>query len=230
MDAHNPPPTENSSTLHPADAEVRFAFEELRQNNLEGAVQHFTTAIELETTEALHYSNRARVFFELGRTEEALADYSAAIELAPSAALYSSRSVLYVALGRTGAALGDLNEAYDLEPTAENLLNRAMFFGNRGMAEDALRDMDKVIELEPDRAESYLYRANLIFALLQQKPHLYERGLSDLQRAAELDTNGNLRAALAELANQLEKNLPDSPAPALSRKVVDTIRTQKINN
>lgn len=226
MDANTPAPQENNAATHPADAEVQLAFEQLRQNNLEGAVQHFTTAIELETTEALHYSNRARVLFELGRTEEALADYTAALELNPSAALYSSRSVIYVALGRTGAALGDLNEAYDLEPTPENLLNRSLFFGNRGMAEDALRDMDKVIELQPDRAESYLYRANLIFALLQQKPHLYELGMSDLQRAAELDTNGNLRAALAELANQLEKNLPNSPAPALSRKVIDTIRAK----
>jgi tetratricopeptide (TPR) repeat protein len=226
MDAKSPTPNEDSSSLHPADAEVQLAFEQLRQNNLEGAVQHFTTAIELETTEALHYSNRARVLFELGRTEEALADYTAAIELAPSAALYSSRSVIYVALGRTGAALGDLNEAYDLEPTPENLLNRALFFGNRGMAEDALRDMDRVIELQPNLAESHLYRANLIFALLQQQPHLYERGLADLQRAAELDTDGNLRAALAELANQLEKNLPNSPAPALSQRVIDTIRAR----
>lgn len=214
----------DNSPEHPADSFVRAALEQLKNNDVEGAIENFGKAIALEPQEALHYSNRGRLLFALGRAEESLADYSKAIELAPEATLYSSRSVIYVALGRSAAALFDLNDAYELDPSVTNLLNRAAFYTNRGMAEDALRDMDKVIELEPENSEYRLNRANLAFALLGHNPEYYYLGYSDIKKAIELDTTGEIRESLEKLADQLESNLQDSPNPELSQQLINLIR------
>lgn len=214
----------DNSALHPADDFVRLALEQLKKNDLAGAVEIFGKAIELEPAEPLHYSNRGRVLFALGRVEESLADYTKAIELEPQASLYSSRSVVYIALGRPAAALADLNEAYEREPGVTHLLNRAAFYTNKGMALDALQDMNKVIELEPENPEYRLNRANLAFALLQYNPSYYQTGYDDLKKAIELDINGEIRESLEKLASQLESRLKENPNPELSQRLIDLIR------
>ena len=51
----------------------------------------------------------------LGRNEDAVADYSRAIELEPtSAALYMGRAALYSEVGKSAAAIEDLKRAQEL--------------------------------------------------------------------------------------------------------------------
>lgn len=202
------------------------AIQLLQAGNYPKAVEYISHAVRLDPEEADNYWNRGRILFELERYEEALADYSAAIQIAPSAALYSSRSVVNLALGKDAAALGDLNDALELDRTAQNLLNRASFFTNKGMAVDALRDMTAVIELEPENPNHYLARANLAFALARHYPELYEVGVGDVQAALDLDKEGVLGPSMRQLADQFEAYLPASPNPAVSKRLIELIRSK----
>ncbi|HEX2916427.1 MAG TPA: tetratricopeptide repeat protein [Chloroflexia bacterium] len=202
----------------------RAAIALIELGDLNKAADYIGHAIALEPGEALHYSNRGRVLFALERPNEALEDYTRAIELAPGADLYSSRSVIYMVLGRDAAALSDLNDAYDLDPSVTNLLNRAAFFSNKGMAADALRDVSKVIELEPENPNHRLTRANLAFALASHYPELYEMGINDVEEAIKLDKEGVLSQSLIQLADQLESYIGSSPNPEVSRRLINLIR------
>ena len=211
--------------LNPVSADNwnQVAIASLQVSNLEAAVEYIGRAINLEPQVALNYSNRGRVLFALGRKEEALADYTQALELEPTSELYSNRSVINLALGRAGASLYDLNEAFDVAPTPEAqataLLNRVAFFANKGMSEDAWRDINRVIELQPEDPRHRLTRANLAFALNQ-----HELGLSEIEEALRLDQSGLLRSSLLQLADQLEAYLPTSPQPEISLRLIQLIR------
>lgn len=228
------PDNQNQAGLAEAEAEVakdphnwnQAAIMLVQAGNYARAVEYISQAIRLEPEEGVNYWNRGRLLFELDRYEEALADYSAAIQIAPSAALYASRSVIHLALGKDAAALGDLNDALDLEPTAENLLSRASFFTNKGMAADALRDMTSVIELEPDKPNHYLARANLAFALARHYPELYDMGVQDIESALDLDTDSLLGPSMRQLADQFEAYLPASPNPTVSKRLIELIRSK----
>lgn len=199
----------------------RAAIASLQLIDFEAAVEYIGHAIALVPEDPLNYSNRGRIYFALGREKEALADYTRAIELAPTAELYSSRSVVNVSMGREGAALSDLNDAVELDPSAENILNRAAFFAKKSLAGDALRDMNKVIELKPDDPNHRLTRANLAFSI-----GFNELGLEDVEKAIELDQTGTIQPSLLQLAAQLEAHLADSPQPEVSRRLINLIREQ----
>ena len=210
-----------------ADNWNRLAVALLREGNLAGAADAISKAIELQPDEAINYGNRGRLLFALDRAAEAQADYTKAIELGPTADFFSARSVVNLSLGKEAAALSDLNDAFDLEPTVQNLLNRAAFFSNKGMAADALRDMSSVIEMSPDDPNYRLSRANLAFALARHYPDLYELGLSDIERAIELDGTGVLQPSLMQLADLLEASLADSPNPTIVRRLIELVRNKQ---
>jgi tetratricopeptide (TPR) repeat protein len=234
------PDNQNQAGLAEAEAEIakdpqsphhwnQAAIILLQAGNYAKAVDYISQAVRLAPEEAVNYWNRGRILFELERYEEALADYSAAIQIEPSAALYAGRSVIHLALGKEAAALSDLNDALDLEPTPENFLNRASFFSNKGMAADALRDMTSVIELEPTKPDHYLTRANLAFALARHYPELYDMGIGDIEAALELDVDGLLGPSMRQLADQFEAYLPASPNPTVSRRLIKLIRSKTKN-
>ena len=193
----------------------------LQNGNLEAAAEHIGHAIELEPQDVLNYSNRARILFAMGQQEAALRDYDKAIELEPTAVLYSSRAVVHAALDHTGATLHDLTAAIDLDPSAENFLNRAAFFANKGMAPDALLNLNRVIELDPTNPNHRLTRANLAFAT-----NRFDLGLEDVEQALAHDPDGSLTFGLHQLADQLEAQLPHSPQPQVSRRLIDLIRSK----
>jgi len=207
---------------HSANNWNQAAIAALQAAKPEVAVEYITQAITLEPQDALNYSNRGRINFALGQHQEALADYSHAIELAPSAPLYASRSVVNVALERDAAALSDLTDAIELAPTAENYLNRTAFFARKSITGDALRDISQVIELQPNDPNHRLTRANLAFAAAQP-----ELGLSDIEAAMRFDQDDALQPGLLQLAEQLELHLPDSPQPDVSRRLIELIRRKK---
>lgn len=203
-----------------ADSWNRAAIAYIQNADLETAVDYIGHAINLDPSDPLNYSNRARLLYAVGRPAEALADYDKALEFEPeNAKLYSSRAVVHAALNHTGATLHDLTAAIDYAPTAENYLNRAAFFANKGMAADALLNMNKVIELEPNNPNHRLTRANLAFATQR-----FDLGLEDVEQAIANDPDGSISLGLHQLADQLEQQLPNSPNPETSRRLINLIR------
>lgn len=97
---------------------------------------------------------RAECYKELGRYEEALADYSKIIEFDPSADNYWKRSELYAAMNRNKEALVDLTKAIELVPkNPENCwryMKRGHFYFKLRKYSKALADYIETLEIAPD--------------------------------------------------------------------------------
>jgi len=110
--------------------------------------------------------NRARILAALGRLPEALADFTAVIEIDPNYPdYYVDRAALLQKLGDTSAALADCDTAITLGPPFWEIhFNRADLRSLLGDTDGAIADLARVVELEPDQLDA---RVNLIGLLLE---------------------------------------------------------------
>jgi tetratricopeptide (TPR) repeat protein len=108
-----------------------------------------------------HNSGQVRV--AAGRLEEALADFTEAINQDPNFAPYHfDRAAVLHRLGRDEEALVDYAAAIRLSPPlAEAYYNRGDVRAGLGDLEGALADFDYTLELRPEFVPAYVYRAGL---------------------------------------------------------------------
>ena len=121
-----------------------------------------------------------------GHTQEAVKEYSKAIELDPSfASAYHNRGILYNNLGEQQKALDDYNKAIELDPSYAFAYNgRGNVYRGLGERQKALDDYNKAIELDPSFAYAYNGRGNVYSDLGEQ-----QKALEDYNKAIELDLN-----------------------------------------
>jgi tetratricopeptide (TPR) repeat protein len=97
----------------------------LRQNDVERALADLDTALsneaEVPNLRSALFGLRGRIYSQLERAEDALADYTSSIELSPSPDVYLDRALLLSAMDNTEAAIADINSAIELAPE-ESLL------------------------------------------------------------------------------------------------------------
>ena len=119
-----------------------------------------------------------------GHTQEAVKEYSKAIELDPSfASAYHNRGILYNNLGEQQKALDDYNKAIELDPSYAYAYNgRGNVYSDLGEQQKALDDYNKAIELDPSFAYAYNGRGNVYSDLGEQ-----QKALEDYNKAIELD-------------------------------------------
>jgi len=106
---------------------------------------------------ARDYFEQGDYEYEQGNCDQAIADYSRAIELNPKLAeAYNNRAYVHMVKKEYGAALGDLNQALQLRPDYVNaLMNRGDIY-NYYYAIDyqrAVADYDQVLRIDPHAAE-----------------------------------------------------------------------------
>ena len=113
---------------------------------------------------ALAYYNRGVFLMNENKNEEALEDYSKAIELNPIfTEAYKNRGFLFASGGKLDKALADYNKVIEMNPnSAEAYNNRGSVLLNKKRDEEALADFNKAIELNPGDAESY-YNIGLLY-------------------------------------------------------------------
>ncbi|MGB7084488.1 MAG: tetratricopeptide repeat protein, partial [Phormidesmis sp.] len=106
--------------------------------------------------DAAFYRHRAQVRFHQGHFAAAIADYSAAITLTPSAYAYYHRGMAHLALGHTDSAQADFDGAIALSP------DYGAPYGDRALlrfqADDlagAIADSDQAIILSTSPSETY---------------------------------------------------------------------------
>jgi tetratricopeptide (TPR) repeat protein len=106
------------------------------------------------------YFLRGVTFADEGKNQEAIADFSQAIELKPDDAVaYYNRAAALIEERRYDAALQDFNKAIELKPDCfPAYVNRAIFFGMEKKYEQAIHDLDRAIELKPDYAIAFYNR------------------------------------------------------------------------
>ena len=144
-----------------------------------------------------------------GHTQEAVKEYSKAIELDPSfASAYHNRGILYNKLGEQQKALDDYNKAIELDPSYAFAYNgRGNVYRGFGERQKALDDYNKAIELDPSFAYAYNGRGNVYSDLGEQ-----QKALDDYNKAIELDSSyahayngrGNVYSDLGEQQKALE--------------------------
>lgn len=134
--------------------------ERFNKRDLEGAIDDYTKAIELDPAYADAYLNRGLARNSKGQHDAAITDYNKAIELAPDYAdAYVNRSLARSSKGDAKGALADCNRAIEIQPQHDRA------YGTRGMAlydigdlKGAIADCDKAIEINPSFAPAYASR------------------------------------------------------------------------
>ena len=119
-----------------------------------------------------------------GHTQEAVKEYSKAIELDPSfASAYHNRGILYNNLGEQQKALDDYNKAIELDPSFAYAYNgRGNVYSDLGEQQKALEDYNKAIELDLNYKFAYRNRG-----LLYSKLGNLEAAVKDYTQAIQLD-------------------------------------------
>ena len=126
------------------------------------AVEHYTTAIDLNPDLTEAYYNRGNAYKNKGEFDTAIQDYTKAIDLNPEDAdVYYNRGVAYYRKGELDRAIQDFRKAINLNPDlTEAYYNRGIAYKNKGEFDTAIQDYTKAINLNPEDAEAYYNRGN----------------------------------------------------------------------
>ena len=166
------------------EAHINRGADLFRKRHFHAALQEFDAAIGLGCRLAGLFYNRARALQELGRLEEALPAFEAALREQPD---YPE------ALNGLGNVLCDLRrhsealDAYDrvLQQRPEHLgalINRSNVRRTLGRFEDALLDCDAAVRFHPGSADAHLSRAQL----LASEPARRDEALAEFDMANDL--------------------------------------------
>ncbi|MBV9013571.1 MAG: tetratricopeptide repeat protein [Pseudonocardiales bacterium] len=133
---------------------------------------------------SIAYRERGRIYRELGRYDEALADFTQAIDLDPKYSwAIASRGVTYLQMDRYEEALTDLTQAIDLNPKYSwAITNRGETYLQMDRYEEALTDLTQAIDLNPTSDWAITNRG-----VTYRRMGRYEEALTDLTQAIDLN-------------------------------------------
>lgn len=148
---------------------------------------------------AVAYNNRGNVYQNMGNHQQAIIDYTKAIEIDPRYAIaYNNRGSIYDTIGAHMQAIDDYNMAIKLNPGYLNAyFNRGNTYANIGANVQAIDDYSMAIKLNPEDADVYKLR-----------------GIS-------YGTMGNYRQALNNLKKAIELNPEDQEAQYYLRSAIE---------
>lgn len=120
-----------------------------------------TAALAIDPARERAYTLRGTAFRKSGSFREALADFTRAVELAPTPDNYFQRSAVYQLLGDPGKAILDLDKMLNVMPESPPaLLARARARFETGDTEGAESDRRRAFELWPN-ADPRIFRGSL---------------------------------------------------------------------
>jgi len=178
----------------------RLGYILLKRQEWDEAIREFTRVIEDQNAtppEQIAWSldNRGFCHREAGRTAEAIADYTRAIELpgAPPeqiARALDNRGVCHRGAGRTAEAIADFTRAIELpgaprEQIAWALNNRGFCHGEAGRTAEAIADYTRAIEL-PGALPEQIGRSLNNRGVCHDKAGRTAEAIADFTRAIEL--------------------------------------------
>lgn len=127
----------------------------LKQRQWSKALEHYETAVKRLPSYSKPYSNRGIILLKSGLYDDAVRDFTRAIELdqAPSAVTFNNRGYAYMLMQDNAKALDDYNRAIGIDPKyVPVLLNRATLYKNRGDRSLAREDLKRVLTIDPGNA------------------------------------------------------------------------------
>jgi tetratricopeptide (TPR) repeat protein len=117
----------------------------------------WTDVIDQYKTLEYVYYNRGIAFTNEKRNEEAVSDFTRAIELKPDySGAYNNRGFIFMNQNRNEEAIYDFNKSIELKSdNAVAYFNRGILFVNERRMDEAVKNFYKAVELKPDYAEVY---------------------------------------------------------------------------
>lgn len=164
---------------------------DLKKNNYDDAITHFTKAIEIIPNNEYLYCSRGYSYEQKKDFKNAINDYSRAIELQPSdASKYFNRADVYEAIGEFDSAISDYTKSISLDP--DNLMHAnfltyyslADIYSRKGSLDQAISNYSKAIEINGSSAEIYFFRGDLY-----QKSGNLEKSILDYSKAIQISPN-----------------------------------------
>ncbi|MEO6039093.1 MAG: tetratricopeptide repeat protein, partial [Saprospiraceae bacterium] len=209
-----------------------LGYNDLLHSDYQGAIQHYSTALQFDPNTVEAYNGRGQAYFGLRKIPEALADFDKAIQAGiVTPKLFLNRGKCLVILSRPAEALPALNRSLELEARApEAYYFRAVAYEKTGAPDKAIVDYSQVIQLNQDPAiqpklnyvESYVNRG-----MLQYNAQHYPEAIADntsalniaaaavqsmilCNRANAYLLSGQLQPALADANRALQINPNDA--------------------
>lgn len=150
------------------------------------AITFFDSYIAQVPEDAFARTCRASAFWQSGALDDAVQDFSTALELNPKdATALSGRGQVLVELGKYEPALHDLNSALDLLRRAHRVQRRAAAYARNGRAaalvglghiEEGLKEFKASLAICPNNAWVYFNRARFHDSRMER-----EKAISDYQ-------------------------------------------------
>lgn len=157
--------------LDQQDPDADFVVETLRRGrvlhekgNYQDALKEYDKALDSGLlkgeNQVIALNNRANLFADLGRFEEAVADYTTALEQSPAfAEAYYNRGIARYSLGEYLGAIDDFTRVMELDPAyVSAYYNRSFPLEGLGRFNEAIRDVGKALMMRP---ENQAYKSRL---------------------------------------------------------------------
>jgi len=144
---------------------------------------------------AMYYSNRGDRYLNNGNYDQAIAEYTQAIELDPSlTSFYYNRGLAYSNKADYDNAISDFSQVIRMNPKDGGAyFERGYNYSMKGDPELAIADYTQVIQLDPKNAYAYNNRG-LSYENLGQT----EEAIQDFETVLELTTDPNLKQGVEE--------------------------------
>lgn len=161
--------------LDSPEALINRANKRAVNGDVDGAIEDFNEAIQLNPGKATAYFNRGFLNNTVGRFEQAILDFSEAIQLLPNYdEAYFQRAIGRTQLEDLQGAVDDLGQTLRLNPFCiKAYYQRAEVLAELGDHQGALADYSQAIVNVPKDANAY-YRRGLFLAKLGEQPTAIE--------------------------------------------------------
>jgi tetratricopeptide (TPR) repeat protein len=123
------------------------------------------------------------ILLQMGRIQDAIKDFTTAIELKNFVPAYTNRGTAFNIIDRFQEAKLDFDTALAIEPNFRAaLFNRGITSYRLGLHQDSIADFTLCLELNPRDIETYLSRVRCLFELER-----YTEASEDVETALEID-------------------------------------------
>ncbi|MEQ1830430.1 MAG: tetratricopeptide repeat protein, partial [Pirellula sp.] len=143
---------------HPGDVSTNLSLaiclRRKKPSQSEESLRYYTAVIALRPESALLRNMRGVIFKELGKTNQAVADFNEAVRLSPSfATAHTNVGVVLVKQGKLDEAIAEYREAIRLRPDQSSQhINLGHALQTQGKWEESIAEIREAIRLEPKEA------------------------------------------------------------------------------
>lgn len=168
-----------------AEALASLGAEYMLNRNYDQALVYLNKAAQEDNRNVKAYYNRGLVFAQLNRMQEAIADFTKAIEIANYQKAYVARANAYYAISDPARAMKDAKKALSMDKSnAKAYFVLATCYDDQNDLNKALQYYNKALELSGDDPLFYLRRA-----ILYGKMQNFSGSLMDLEKCTTLQPN-----------------------------------------